>query len=253
MKKLIDILLFVIAVSLVGCDNNKSLVLSETGENVDITAKVSSITEMTPLGIMYRSDVCHKQRIKSTGETYYEPGYHYIKMNYEYSKEDEIYKIQVPRFGGGACRWKLSNVTIGIKNKVSSEFNEGRYEIIPITEIVTFDGNSPQRLSGSYQDIDGDVVLDKDYFPMVTVRRDEGALKEKSFVRATPDVIFRTKNTKNILFSPRIHLAKVIYAVEPKVHKLGDYISVTYPDGTTESSPFFPDYKKIQSLLKKDN
>jgi hypothetical protein len=60
-------------------------------------------------------------------------------------------------------------------------------------------------------------------------------------------------SAKEVIFFPRLHSTKILRATEPQVQKVGEYISVLYPDGTTESSPYFPNYKKLQAILKDNN
>ena len=123
-------------------------------------------------------------------------------------------------------------------------------ESIPIKEIIVFDDNSPQRLSGTYEVINGNVTLNEDYFPLITERRKIGSPVEYSIVRSSPDVIYKSTSAKEVIFEPRLHFSKALRATEPAEQKVGVYMSVLYPDGTVESKPYFPNYKKLQLLSK---
>lgn len=126
--------------------------------------------------------------------------------------------------------------------------NDEKSENIPIKKIVVFDNNSPQRLSGSYETINGNVKLKGDYFPLIIKRRDSNSPVEYSIVRSSPDVIYKSTSAKEVVFEPRLHSLKILRATEPKVQKVGVYMSVLYPDGTVGNGPYFPDYKKLQLL-----
>ncbi len=215
---------------------------------VSVIAKMPAGSKILPLEIMYRSTTCLKSRKDSNGGIVKEPGYYFVKKEFNSVSDDNIFNLKIPRDGGGQCNWELSNITLGFYLKELPSGKDEKSENIPIKEIIVFDDNSPQRLSGTYEIINGDVTLKENYFPLITKRRNSNTLLEYSIVRSSPDVIYKSISAKKVIFEPRIHFSKVLRATEPTGQKVGVYMSVLYPDGTIENGPYFPNYKKLQFL-----
>ncbi|WP_455916868.1 hypothetical protein [Pantoea agglomerans] len=245
MKTLTKYLLPAISFFLCACNKDEAFFPSEKGENILISIQLPKSLEMLPLRVMYRSDICHKKQVNGAGHSYEVPGYKTMKLSLNHKGKEKGGKLPIPRDGGGDCKWKLSNLTLSFQ----SILGDGISHSVPISEVVIFDDNDPQRISGSYQDVNGDLDLTGDYFPMVTTYHINGYKKVESIIRSTPDKMYRVRNGGSVSFHPRFHSTKTIYALEPKEQKVGEYMSITYPDGTTKSSPYFPDHKKIQSLI----
>lgn len=250
MKILIKNMMLIFPFLLLGCDKDESLNPPPDAEMVSVIAKMPSDSKLLPLEIMYRSTTCLKSRKNSNGDVVKEPGYHFVKKEFNHTSDDSIFNIDISRDGGGQCNWKLSNVTLGFNLKDLLLGKDKKNENVPFKEIIVFDDNSPQRLSGSYEVIKGNIKLEGDYFPLITKRRDQNSPLEYSIVKSSPDVIYKSTSAKEVIFEPRIHSSKVLYATEPTVQKVGVYMSVLYPDGTVENGPYFPDYKKLQLLSK---
>ncbi|MEJ4045051.1 hypothetical protein [Erwinia sp. SLM-02] len=250
MKILIRSMMFIFPVLFLGYDKDESLNPPPDGEMVFVVAKMPADSKILPLEIMYRSTTCLKSRKNSNGDVVKEPGYHFVKKEFNHASGGSIFNLEVSRDGGGRCNWKLSNITLGFNLKELPSGNDENSENIPIKEIVVFDNNSPQRLSGSFEAINGNIKLKGDYFPLITKRRDSSSPVEYSIIRSSPDVIYKSTSAKEVIFKPRLHSLKILRATEPKVQKIGVYMSVLYPDGTVENVPCFPNYKKLQLLSK---
>lgn len=250
MNILLSILTLIFSFFLLGCDKDESLNLPPDGEMLSVIAKMPTDSKILPLEIMYRSTTCLKSRKNSNGDVVKEPGYHFIKKEFNLASGDSIFNLDVSRDGGGQCNWRLSNISLGFNLKELPSDKDEKSENIPIKEIIVFDGNSPQRLSGAYEVINENVTLDDDYFPLITKRRSIGSPVEYSIVRSSPDVIYKSTSEKEVIFEPRLHFLKTLRATEPAVQKVGVYMSVLYPDGTVENGPYFPNYKKLQLLAK---
>ncbi len=248
MRILIKNMMYIFSFFLLGCDKNESLNPPSNGEMVSVIAKMPAGSKILPLEIMYRSTTCLKSRKDSNGGMVKEPGYYFVKKEFNSVSDDNIFNLKIPRDGGGQCNWELSNITLGFYLKELPSGKDEKSENIPIKEIIVFDDNSPQRLSGTYEIINGDVTLKENYFPLITKRRNSNTLLEYSIVRSSPDVIYKSTSAKKVIFEPRIHFSKVLRATEPTGQKVGVYMSVLYPDGTIENGPYFPNYKKLQFL-----
>lgn len=243
-------MMFIFPFLLLGCDKDESLNPPPDSEMVFVVAKMPAGGKILPLEIMYRSTTCLKNRKNSNGDVVKEPGYHFVKKEFNHLSGDSIFNLEVSRDGGGRCNWKLSNVTLSFNLKELPSGNDEKSENIPVKEIVVFDNNSPQLLSGSYEAINGNIKLKGDYFPLITKRRDSSSQVEYSIIRSSPDVIYKSTSAKEVIFEPRLHSLKTLRATEPKVQKVGVYMSVLYPDGIVENGPYFPNYKKLQLLSK---
>jgi len=246
MKTSTKYLLPVITLLLASCNKDEEFSPVASGGSVLVSIQLPKYLEMLPLRVMYRSDICHKKQVNGSGNSYEAPGYKTLNLELKNEGKDKEYKIPIPRDGGGDCEWRLSNLTLSFKSTLEENVSYN----VPISEVVIFDKNSPQRLSGSYLDVNGDLDLTGGYFPMITAYHVSGNKKVLSIVKEENDKMYRVHNGGNIYFNPKFHFSKIIYAVEPKEQKIGEYMSVTYPDGTTESSPYFPNYKKLKLILK---
>lgn len=235
MKTLTKYLLSAISFLLCSCDKDEVLSPPEKGGHVFISIQLPKSLEMLPLKVIYRSNLCQKIKTDGLGSSYKVPGFKTMNLALKNGVKDKEYKIPIPRSIGGDCEWKLSNLTLIFK----STLDNGISDNVPISEVVIFDNNPPQRLSGSYLDVNGNLDLTDDYFPIVTTYHISGFKKVESILRSSPDKMYRMINGGGIFFHPRFHFEKTIYAVEPKEQKVGEYMSIIYPDGTIESSPFF--------------
>lgn len=230
---------------LAACNKDEAFSPVANGGSVLLSIQLPTYLEMLPLRIMYRSDICRKKQVDSSGNSYEEAGYKTMNIALKNEGKGNKYKTPIPRNGGGDCEWKLSNLTLSFQ----SILGDGESQNVPVSEVVIFDNNTPQRLSGSYIDINGDLDLAGDYFPMITMYHINGNKKVSSIVKGEQNKMYRMHSGDNIYFHPKFHSTKIIHAVEPKEQKIGVYMSVTYPDGTTESSPYFPNYTKLRSLI----
>lgn len=240
-KYVLPVMVFLLA----SCNKDEAFAPVVNESSVSLSIKLPLDLEMLPLRIMYRSDICRKKQVDGSGNTYEEAGYKTMNLALKNEGKGSEHKIPIPRNGGGDCEWKLSNLTLSFQSIPV----DGEAQNVPISEVVIFDNNAPQQLRGSYIDINGDLDLTGDYFPMLTTYRINGSKKVSSIVKGAPDKMYRMHGGDNIYFHPEFHSNKIIKAVEPKEQKVGVYMSVTYPDGTTESSPYFPNYKRLRSLI----
>ncbi|ANS42239.1 hypothetical protein [Serratia inhibens] len=200
MKILIKNIMFIFPFLLLGCEKDELLNPPSDGEIVSVIAKMPVDSKILPLEIMYRSTTCLKSRKNSNGDVVTEPGYHFVKKEFNRASGDSILNLEVSRDGGGQCNWKLSNITLGFNLKDLPSGKDEKNENIPIKEIIVFDDNSPQRLSGSYEVINGNVKLEGDYFPLITKRRDSNSPLEYSIIKSSPDVIYKSTSAKEVIF-----------------------------------------------------
>ncbi|MEL2243588.1 hypothetical protein PAS25_21705, partial [Leclercia adecarboxylata] len=169
MKILINCSVLLISFLLISCERNEQLQPPSNGKKVLIKVKLPSDLDVLPLGVMYRSEICHKKRNAPDGKSHEEPGFNFIKMNLKRRGNSSEYDLFVPFDGGGQCNWKLSNVTIDIQYS-SDAFKENIDHVIGAGIIVIFDNNRPQRDDGVYENVTGDLFISKNYFPWINER-----------------------------------------------------------------------------------
>ena len=205
MRKLISLIFIITPFFLVACDRDKSFSSSENGETVLVKVRLPLELEVLPLRVMYRSTICLKKNVDSRGKRYDEPGYNLVRLIFKPTSDNNAFELLVPENGGGVCRWKLSNITIRMQIKDTNFLDSEITKNVPISELIIFDDNSPQRMSGSYKEINGKYVMHNDYYPLITHHRVNGDYKTASIIRSTPDLMYKTNSSKTISFEPSFH------------------------------------------------
>ncbi len=69
--------------------------------------------------------------------------------------------------GGGACDWELSNIKLQFKYNNPDAFGENIKKNVPDDIVFMFDNNEPPRGNGYEEDVNGNVIVVKDFYPMV--------------------------------------------------------------------------------------
>ncbi len=69
--------------------------------------------------VMYRSPVCSFTDHTGSGVAYKREGYQKLDIEPLRLGESDLYEAKIPVDGGGACQWRLSNVTFGVVYKLS--------------------------------------------------------------------------------------------------------------------------------------
>jgi hypothetical protein len=235
----------------IGCERDKSFSPPNNGETVSIAVQLPKEMDVLPLGVMYRSNLCLHKRTKGNGEIYKLPGFHFTQFTLKQEGNEDIYHFPVPIDGGGACHWQLSNVTVNIKYK-KENFGNDINRAIGTGVIIIFDNNSPQQDDGVYENVSGDLIIEKDYFPWINERFLDGHSRNIWTYGERLYFNYKVKDTYNVLFRPISHSEYVTHSVGIKVKAEGNHAQFTYPDGTVVADgTIFPDFKKLQSLIKK--
>lgn len=250
MKILINSTVVLISFFLFGCDKNEELNSPSDGKNIFITVRLPPDLEALPLGVMYRSNVCHKKRYNSDGKSYTEPGFNYTKMQLKKEKNGTDYSSLIPSDGGGQCDWKLSNVTIDIQYRVDA-FKGKVDHVVGSGIIVIFDDNHPQRDDGVYEDVTGDLLISKRYFPWINERFLNGHSRDLWTYSKRLYSTYKTKNTYKILFAPESNSDLITYSIGPKFKNKsgGNFTKYIYPDGEiVNDGDAFPDFNKLENI-----
>ncbi|WP_122604100.1 hypothetical protein, partial [Pseudomonas viridiflava] len=170
-------------ISLSGCAKDYGLAPPVDSEKITVTVRVPKELKARPMKVMYRSPVCTFTDHTGSGVAYKREGYQKFDLEPVRLGESDLYEAKLPVDGGGTCRWRLSNVTFGVVHKNPSQFGE---DVIPGAgggDVVVFDHNKPSR-SGPSMEVDGDLVIRKDYYPWVKERFLGGHVKRVSLMGA---------------------------------------------------------------------
>ena len=238
--------------SLGGCAQNRTLSPPPGGEEVSITVKVPQNLAADPMQVIYRSAKCPIKRSGPDWTRYEEDGYLSTTVRPQRLGQSEVYEAKLPINGGGRCQWQLSNVTFGVTYANTTHFGaEVKAGLGGGGVIVMFDQRLPQRRSVFEPTIEvsGDVLIRKDYYPVVN-EQFLGGYKKLAWLVGEGEIYsyYRAPNARKVTFKPVLHTDYVVYSIEPKVHKVGDYIKLTYPDGSVTADGNKPNFKKLQAI-----
>jgi len=240
----------VILFSINGCAQSSVFSPPPNGEQVTVTVKVPKDLAADTMRVMYRSAKC-PSRESADGVAYEVDGFYPIEVQPRQVGQSDLYEAKLARDGGGACQWKLSNVTFGVSYRNTKLFGESATPGGGGGVIVAFDENLTQRRS-MYPpiEISGDVLIKEDYFPWVD-RQFRGNYKTQVWLAGKGEIYlsYRALQAKSIRFEPILHERFTVYSVWPKEHSAGKYIEFTYPDGSVVADGSSePDFEKLQSI-----
>ncbi|MBT2339756.1 MULTISPECIES: hypothetical protein [Pseudomonas] len=243
------IALFTLFVSLSGCARDYSLSPPPDSEQITVTVKVPEELKARTFQVMYRSTLCTFTDHTAGGRPYPRDGYQSTDIQPVRQGQSDLYQASLPKDGGGACQWRLSNVTFGVAYKDPARFGEdatfgGGGGIIAI-----FDHNNSPR-GGADFEVAGDLILKKDYYPWISENFLGGYQK---FISLTGEgkthVKYQVLQARRVYFEPVLHSEFVLHSVGPKVKKDGHYTAYTYPDGSVvDDRTHMPNFRKLQAI-----
>lgn len=239
-----------------GCKKDESLSPPKNTEYVEFRIHIPSDVNILPAGVMYRSDICKKEKTDSRGERYKEPGYNFININSK--RKNGVMSVSVPVNGGGKCKWMLSNTTLFfeyIKDRFSNEIDKS----IGNSIIFISDGNSPQNYNGHTEELSGNKIsLDKEFFPWIDVDylNNAGPVKKLIMFGDRTLYAYRDVDARIIDFHLLSESNNVTYSEGPKVKNdsHNNFTTFLYSDGSVDHKGMdFPDIKKLKNLSKLNN
>ncbi|MFJ4434050.1 hypothetical protein ACIPZG_24325 [Pseudomonas sp. NPDC089395] len=241
--------LLVLFFSLAGCATDRGLAPDLNGDQISVTIKVPEELIAEEMQVMYRSKLCTFTDYTASGVPYLRDGYKRTDIQPVRMGQTDLYEANLAVDGGGACQWRLSNVTFGVMYKDPAQFGDGVVYGAGGGIIVMFDENNPGR-AGVYKKVEGDLILKKDYYPWVHERFIGG---HKKSVNLTGDghiyVRYQALMARSVYFEPVLHSGFVARSVGPKVKSEGHRTIYYYPDGS--SSPerqIQPSFRKLQAI-----
>ncbi|WP_256595273.1 hypothetical protein [Pseudomonas sp. LG1E9] len=235
--------------SVSGCRQDYSLAPPANSETITVTVKLPKELKTETMWVMYRSPICKSIRRGPSGQRMERDGHQSVYKELERQGESDLYQVELPKDGGGACRWHLANVTFGVEYADPTRFGENVTAGGGGGVVVIFDYNDSPRGGADFK-VDGDLTIKKDYYPWV----DEEFLGPyKKTVGLTGEgsiyLSYRALQARQVYFEPVIHPDFVVYSAGPKEKKEGNYTVFTYPDGSVVADgQSKPDFWKLQSL-----
>lgn len=232
-----------------GCATDRAFKFPEGSEVVTVRVKSQEDLELSPMRVVYRSADCSFNSYTAAGESYKKDGYNEIQVTLERQGLTDSYTANLQIDGGGECKWQLSNATISFGYKfperlVSDLVNAGENGIT-----ILFDENKSPRGSG-FKVFDGDVSIKSDYYLWVFDDSRGGGPRHLSVLGQ--DYLYpayQALQARAVYYEPILHPRYVAYSVPHEVRKVGNFPTVTYPDGSTGvRSTSRPDFRRLECI-----
>ena len=107
-----------------GCRQDYSLSPPADSEKITVTVKLPEGLKNKTMWVMYRSATCKHIGTGASGQRTERDGYHSVYKELERQGQSDLYQVELPKDGGGACRWHLANVTFGVEYADLTRFGE---------------------------------------------------------------------------------------------------------------------------------
>ncbi|NWD24668.1 hypothetical protein HX864_15445 [Pseudomonas yamanorum] len=244
------VVLFALLTSLSGCAMDRSLAPPPNSELMTITVKVPKELEAETLEVMYRSPICKRITSGASGQRIELQGYHGIDVQLRQQGQSDLYEAKLPMDGGGACQWRLSNVIFGVAYSNPAQFGENVTYGAGGGVVVKFDHNRGLRSAGMPIEVEGDLMIKKDYYPWLSEAFLGGYRKQISLTGEGDIYLgYQALQARRVYFEPVLHSDFMATSQGSRVHKVGSYITFTYPDGSTSADGRSkPDFRKLQAI-----
>jgi len=244
------VVLFALLTSLSGCAMDRSLAPPRESELMTITVKVPKALKARTLEVMYRSPICKRITSGASGQRIELEGYNGIDVQLQQQGQSDLYEAKLPIDGGGACQWRLSDVVFGVAYRDPTRFGENVTYGAGGGVVVQFDHNRGLRSAGMPIEVEGNLMIKKDYYPWI----DEeflGPYKKTLSLAGEGDIYlsYQALQARQIYFEPVLHSGFAVYSAGPKIKKEGNHTAFTYPDGSTSADGRSkPDFRKLQAI-----
>ncbi|WP_268799179.1 hypothetical protein [Pseudomonas huanghezhanensis] len=249
MRLALSISMVAVFTILSGCRQDHSLDPPADSEQITVTVKVPEELEAETMQVMYRSTLCTFINHDANGEPYTRDGYQQLELQPVRQGTTDLYQAKMAIDGGGACKWRLSNVTFGVAYAYPTRFGENVRYGAGGGVLVVFDHNNPSH-GGVTWTVEGDLTIKKEYYPWV----DEELLGryKKTVSLAGEGKIYlgyKALNARSVYFEPVVHSDFVLYSKGPAVKKDGNFTSFTYPDGSVfADGRTHPNFRRLEAI-----
>lgn len=245
----ISVALLAMLASLTGCAKDQSLAPPVNSEQVIVRLKVPSELKAEAMKVMYRSTLCTFTDHSAYGEPYQRDGYQHMDIEPAQQGRSDVYEAKLSKDGGGACQWRLSNVTFGVSYREPGRFGENVRFGAGGGVVVIFDDNASPR-GGANIKVAGDLAIKESYYPWVS-EAFIGGYRKTIYLAAEGDIyrMYKAPDAREVYFEPVLHSRFVVRSEQPKVHKKGLFSSFTYPDGSTVADGHSqPDFRRLEAI-----
>jgi hypothetical protein len=249
MIKNMSLMLLSLFVSLSGCAKDQGLAPPPDSESIIVTVKLPKELVARPMQVMYRSTLCTFTDRSAFGEAYQRDGYQRTDLQIVREGQSDRYVAKLPIDGGGACQWRLSNVTFGVTYGDLARFGENVTYGAGGGVVVIFDHNNSSRGAADIK-VEGDLTIKKDYYLWLSEAFLGGYRKQISLEGGGDIyVMYQALQARQVHFEPVLHSDFLVTSVQPKVKKKGNHTSFTYPDGSVVTDGRSrPDFRKLQAI-----
>lgn len=237
-------------ISLNGCAQTAVFSPPSNSEIVTVTVKVPKDLAADTMRVMYRSAKCPSKE-SADGRSYEIDGFYPIDVEPRQVGQSDLYEAKLARDGGGACQWKLSNVTFGVHYENTISFGESVSYGRGGSVIVIFDNNPPQEQTGEgIETIYGDLLISQDYYPWIVESFLRGHRIKINILGNKDTITYLSHRTKRIEFEPELHKNLIVKTLGIKDKNSDEKAKNIYPDGTVSDSNSRPRFQKMQELTK---
>ena len=232
-----------------GCRQDYSLSPPADSEKITVTVKLPKELKTETMWVMYRSATCKRISSGASGQRLEQDGHHSIYKEFERQGESDLYQVELPKDGGGACRWHLANVTFGVEFVDPTRYGEGVTYGAGGGVIAMFDYNNSPRGGADFK-VDGDLTIRRDYYPWVHESFLNGNRKTVNLAGEGHIYLsYRALQARQVYFEPTVHSGFVVSSEGVKEKREGNFIKFNYPDGSVVADGRTkPDFLKLQSL-----
>jgi len=232
-----------------GCAKDYSLAPPPDSEQIIVTVKVPKELTAETMQVMYRSTLCTFTDYTASGRPYQRDGHQSVDIQPERQGQSDLYEAKLAVDGGGVCRWRLSNVTFGVTYENPESFGESVSSGAGGGVVVVFDQNNSPR-GGTGIPIEGDVTINKDYYPWLKEAFLGGYSKRISLVGEGGIYLsYQALKARRVYFEPVLHSKLTVYSVQPKIKKNGNHTSFIYPDDSISADGrSSPNFRKLQAI-----
>lgn len=241
--------LFAVFFSLSGCAQDYSLAPPADSEKITVTVKLPKELKTETMWVMYRSATCKRISHGASGQRVEQDGHHSVYKEFQRQGQSDLYQVELPKDGGGACKWHLANVTFGVVYADPSQFGENVTYGAGGGVVVIFDHNNSPR-GGADTEVDGDLIIKKEYYPWVK-ENFLGGYRKRVSLAGEGDIYlsYQALTARKVYFEPVLHSDFVLYSAGPKVKKKGNFTAFTYPDGSVVADgKWHPNFLKLQTI-----
>ncbi|MBD9680324.1 hypothetical protein IB274_26710 [Pseudomonas sp. PDM18] len=246
----ISVALLALLASLTGCAKDQSLAPPTNSEQVTVRIKVPAELKARTIDVMYRSTLCTFTDHSAYGDPYQRDGYQNMDIELTRQGQSDIYEAGVPKDGGGACQWRLSNVTFGVTYREPERFGENVVYGAGGGVVVIFDDNASPR-GGANIKINGDLTIKESYYPWINEGFIGGHKKDISLLGDGYNyyLMYQAPDARLVSFEPVLHSIFMVYSTGPKEKKKGNFVTFNYPDGSIEQVPRArPDFRRLEAI-----